>query len=176
MSDETKFWRYSVPPEKGQGWGIFLLDSTGMFAAVTDYGNYVFKWTHHGKDDFRKFVIDVSSSPDYLLEKVAPHGEVYDGQETKKHVRETILQHRRDRSLSKDEARTEWELLDEYDLSEEGNFPLWYHNTSLCDAFEMAKRTYPRSMRSFAEKLMPRLATMIREEMEREGRCCNAEA
>ncbi|ARF67055.1 hypothetical protein B7C51_19310 [Paenibacillus larvae subsp. pulvifaciens] len=45
--------RYS--PIDGEGWGIFILDETGMFAAVTDYGNCAYKWPHSGCEDFRHF-------------------------------------------------------------------------------------------------------------------------
>ncbi|MHB1418700.1 MAG: hypothetical protein ACYCX4_03810, partial [Bacillota bacterium] len=113
MSEDIQIWRYYIPSEDGlEGWGIFLLDSTGMFAAVTDYGNYAFRWAYHGEKDFRKFVIGLKNDPGYLLGKVLPNGKVYDGEETIKNIKETIIDVRRDGSWSKEQARKEWDLLD----------------------------------------------------------------
>jgi hypothetical protein len=164
--DEIKMWRCAIPSIKGQGWGIFLLDSTGMFAAVTDYGNYAFKWTHHGCDDFREFVIDLKNSPDYVLGKVS-HGKEYQGQKTNENIKNEILRARREGYLSEDQAKEEWELVgDELEYHE--GFLDWYNQTSLCDAQEMSRYDYPPDEKAFAKILLPRLAQILEKELENE--------
>lgn len=160
---EIQMWRYDLPPVNGEGWGIFLLDSTGMFAAVTDYGNYAYCWTHHGETDFRKFVIDLEKSPGYLLGKVARHAYSYDGEKSLDLIKENILELRKDGSLTKEDARKEWDLLDDYEFESECNFGQWLDKTSLGDAWEYYRESYSVSACAFAKELIPRLATVLRE-------------
>lgn len=42
------------------GWlGQVVLTSDGMFAAVTDYGNYSYAWRSYG-EDFRDFIVSIN--------------------------------------------------------------------------------------------------------------------
>jgi hypothetical protein len=167
MPEDIKIWRYCIPTEDGlSGWGIFLLDSTGMFAAVTDYGNYAFKWSNWGPGDFRKFVIGLS--PGYLLGKVAKVE--HDGEATLKSVKEYILECRRDGEWSKEEAREEWDLLAECDgLDSIPACTRWYDATKISDAGEFMSEGYDMDARMFAEKLMPRLAEALKQELEKQS-------
>lgn len=167
---EIKIWRYLIPPvDNIEGWGIFLLDSTGMFAAVTDYGNYAYKWTHHGRDDFRKFVIGLEKESDYLLGKVAPNKE-YDGEGTIKRIKKDILEHRREGAYTKDFARREWILINNNgNMDSAYGFYKWYEETAITDASEFYTEKWPTSYIAFAKKLIPRLTNAIRKELAMEG-------
>jgi hypothetical protein len=79
MSAPVVVWRYTVPAEpwrrlardpehRYSGLGYFLIDSSGMFTCVTDYGNYAYKWSDWGPRDFRSFLCGLSS--DYLCGKL----------------------------------------------------------------------------------------------------------
>jgi hypothetical protein len=168
MPEDIKIWRYQIPGEDGHcfGWGIFLLDSTGMFAAVTDYGNYASRWTHTGRDDFREFVIrDLAKSPGYLLGKVAKR--VHDGEATLNGVKEYILECRRDGEWSKEEAREEWDLLAECDgLDSIPACTRWYDSTKISDPGEFMSESYDTDAWAFAKVLMPRLAEVLKQELE----------
>lgn len=168
MSD-IKIWRYSIPPSDSiEGWGIFLIDSTGMFAAVTDYGNYAYKWTHHGEKDFRQFIVTAYKSHDYILGKLA--SEVYSGKKTVEGIKEHILEYRRDGSFTKEFARREWDLINEIeDMNSEHGFNEWYENTAINDASEFYETNWTPQAKAFAEKLMPRLAAVLREELQKEA-------
>lgn len=61
-------WQYDFPSVNGEAWGTFILRSDGYFSAVTDFGNYAHRWYHHGRDDFREFVLGVG--PDYVVSKL----------------------------------------------------------------------------------------------------------
>jgi len=137
-----------------------------MFAAVTDYGNYAFRWTAFGKEDFRLFVAGLAKSPYYLLEKVAPNGEVFDQEKTIKRIKEHILEYRWDRSYTKEFAKREWGLFTDNDFSHEYEFYEWYMETSIADAGEFAMTSYPPNCMAFATKLIPRLAAVLRQELE----------
>ncbi|MCM3396462.1 hypothetical protein M3638_01260 [Oceanobacillus profundus] len=171
--NETKFWKYYVPSVDGvEGWGIFLLDSTGMFSCVTDYGNYAFNWVNHGMDDFREFFAR-DTGFDYHVNKLYRIGceaqLEFQPDETVKLVKQSILESRWEDHMSKETARSEWDLLDEIDwtnglLSQNE----WYERTDLCDAYEFFVYDYPPRVKALRDKLFPRFAKMLREELEKE--------
>lgn len=167
---EVKFWRYYIPSVDGiEGWGVFLLDSTGMFAAVTDYGNAAYKWPLHAEEDFRRFFAK-GVSGGYLLQKLFYEHKQFDGDATLREVKEDIIERRRDGSYSRQKARKEWDLLSYYeDLDNDASFVRWYDNTSISDAGEFYKMRYPASARAFVNKLIPRLSEAIREELAKES-------
>ena len=60
MASDVKVWRYSFPSIKGEGWAIFFLDETGCFAALSDYGDWSYRWNQRGlpeKLTFRHFLL-----------------------------------------------------------------------------------------------------------------------
>lgn len=170
---EIKYWRYVVPSINGiEGWGIFLLDSTGMFSCVTDYGNYAFKWTHHGEKDFREFF--VCGSFEYYVDKlylIGSQGKLeFDPDETVKNIKQSILESRWEDHMGKETARHEWDLLDEVDwtmgvLSQHE----WYESTDLCDASEYFVYDYPPRVRALRDKLLPRFVNVLKEELKKES-------
>lgn len=167
---DVTVWRYELPPIEGEGWGSFMLDSTGMFAAVTDYGNYAYRWSHFGQRDFREFLAKASGSHEYILEKVAPsHGKEYQGKETEKAIKERILEARRNGWLTQEEAKYEWWLLEQVDLTYKDGFHEWWLETKLPDAAEYAVYDFTATEKAFAYELMPRLAEILKKELEQEN-------
>jgi hypothetical protein len=169
MKEDIKFWRYSIPPvDRIEGWGIFILDSTGMFAAVTDYGNYAYMWDHYGKRDFREFVAGLAKSPYYILEKIAI--KEYSGDKTIKRIKEDILDCRRDGSYSKEFARKEWDLIKDIgDMDNVYGFKEWYDRTHIQDTAEFYGEDWKPCAKAFATKLMPRLAEVLKAELVKEA-------
>lgn len=169
--NDIKFWRYSIPSIDGiGGWGIFLLDSTGMFSCVTDYGNYAYKWTHHGMDDFREFFI--SDSFDYYVNKLyrCNGGRLeFQPDETVKNIKQSILRSRYDDYMSGDTARNEWDLLDsvDWDMGEIACHE-WLQQSDLCDAHELFIYDYPADAKALRDRLLPRFSELIRIELEQE--------
>ncbi|MEK5058622.1 hypothetical protein BK126_03085 [Paenibacillus sp. FSL H7-0326] len=170
---DVKFWRYYIPStDEIEGWGIFLLDSTGMFAAVTDYGNYAYMWPlrNTGCNDFRDFFDHKDAY--YVLGKCAPsRGKEYQGDKTEELIRKTIVQMRRSGSFTEEEAREEWNLLDSIDFYFREGFSQWYEQTNLYDAHEYSVHGYTASEKAFADKLFPRFCEAVAAELkaEREG-------
>ena len=171
MASDVQIWRYSIPPLNGQGWGIFILDSTGMFAAVTDYGNCAFKWTHHGCNDFREFLAKVKPCRlnDYCIIKLFGSKNVFDSDETLKEIKRHILTYRYEDEYSKDFARKEWGLLEDYYDESEFGFGRWLEETSISDAYEFAVYDYSAGAKMFGSELLPRLAEVLREELQKEA-------
>jgi hypothetical protein len=168
--DEIKFYRYSIPSEgRYGGWGTFILDSTGFFAAITDFGNYAYRWDAFGKRDFREFVIQLQHSWDYVLGKVRPNGKEYDDEKTLHGIKRHILEYRRDGGYDKEFARREWNLLSENeDLNTEFNFYDWYQSTKIEEAYEFCEKSYDCDALAFSQMLMPRLAEAIKLDLQSE--------
>ncbi|MES2397913.1 MAG: hypothetical protein V4549_18015 [Bacteroidota bacterium] len=51
---------YSLRTESGGWLGQIVLTSDGMFASVTDLGNFSYAWRSYGDKDFRQFLIGLS--------------------------------------------------------------------------------------------------------------------
>lgn len=164
MTTETKHWRYSVPNRKGyEGWAILFLDSAGCFAALSDYGDWSYRWNARGfspDEDIRKFLLRCDD--DYLLRKIAPKQE-YDSEATQTSIRELILGMRREKQLDKEEARYEWDLSS--DVSTEFDFGRWMQNTDLPEAHEVYCQKYSEQAKAFLRECMPRLKEAIKNDL-----------
>lgn len=51
---------YTLTTETGAWLGQVVLTNDGMFASVTDWGNFSYSWRAFGKEDFRKFICDLN--------------------------------------------------------------------------------------------------------------------
>lgn len=54
--DTVEAKSYTLKTETGQWLGQIVITSDGMFASVTDYGNFSFAWRHTGMENFREFL------------------------------------------------------------------------------------------------------------------------
>ena len=161
-------WRYSVPSEKGEGWAILFLDSVGCVAALSDWGDWAYRWNPRGYEegdgrDFRHFIL--SCDDDYLLRKLAPTQE-WDGDATLVNVKETIIGLRRAKEWTADEARGEWELLEHCEgMHSEYNFWDWSRDTELQDTHELPVFKYSMQAQLFLARCLPRLREAIKNDL-----------
>lgn len=163
MPSEVKFWRYSIPNTNGyEGWAVLFLDNAGCFTALSDYGDWSYRWNQRGMDqpDMRYFIL--SCDDDYLLRKINPAKE-YDPEKTTAAIRELILGMRRETQLTKEEARDEWELTSSLDTEYE--FGSWMRDTNLPDASEVWCVKHSEQARAFLKHCMPRLRELIKNEL-----------
>lgn len=179
-------YEYKLRTETGRWLADIILRSDGFFAAVSDWGNYAYRWTHAGME-FRAFVAGLDRPhDDYLCSKLAKR-DFYDGEATLKRIKERIAGLRRGGSWTAERAAKEWAVLKdacstffsadsmtgvrEIDLLQ---FHRFYENTSLDDAGELACYDYPNDVRGFCREVMPALAKAIREELA-QGEATSAE-
>lgn len=176
---ETKCWEYRIPSIKGEGWGIFLLSSSGMFSAVTDFGNYVYHFGHHGVDDFRKFF--KKNHEHYLMNKLCK--EVDDEEKTIQNIESRIesqfkklktkLKNNPKDVSSEDKERYEHELQTFEALKEEWEeygFEYatinWFLNTRLDYEHEyIFKKKYQASDIRFFKELYPRFWQVLQDDL-----------
>ncbi len=162
MSATAKMWRYSLPSIQGQGWAVVIIDSTGFFSTVSDWGNYAYWWSGHGREDFREFLL--TADADYVQRKLKPQEE-YKPEATLKAIRTHILRLRRSEELEREEARDEWNLLDRQHLYTEICFSEWMHDTGLPGPWEFAVSGPSGDILAFCANVMPRLKEAIRAEL-----------
>lgn len=60
---------YTLYTEEGHWLGQVVLTSDGMFAAVTDYGNFSYTWRSYGEQEFKEFLLSLNMS--YFATKMA---------------------------------------------------------------------------------------------------------
>jgi hypothetical protein len=164
---ETRRYDLRTEGERSRWLGTFLVTHDGLVACNTDYGSYSYWWTSTGCDDIREFLVKIDT--DYLLGKFSPRRE-YNGDATEKNVRSTILRMRRERSLTKDEARKEFDRLSEHEFDSETGFAFWYKDNDLGDAWEFAVYRANPEATAFAENVWPEFVRRLREEMAAEPR------
>lgn len=145
----------------GIGWAEIHIGQKGQFMALSDYGNYGYLWTHVGGDSqtpylkrFCEFLVGVEESPHYFIGKLSTR-KVYDSKSTVEGIKQAILERRFDRSFSKERARDEWALIDEYGLSDgDGQFENWLEETQLDEAWEYHSRMPEPDVVAFVERVM----------------------
>lgn len=166
------FWRYYLPgpQQRGFEWAEIVLTSNGMFATVSDYGNYAYAWRDTGCADFRDFIVQIHA--DYLCSKISPRRE-YDGEATIANVKREILDLRRRCSIDAVLARSEWDLLDNHSkLDQREDFAFWSQETKLHDVIDVYSLTCSsrdKQAEMFCERILPRLQQAIRDEKAQES-------
>lgn len=166
-NDDVQVWRYVVKPEDPwRAWGIFLLDSSGMFTVVSDNGNYAYKWSDWGPGDFREFLAGLDLS--YLCTKLAAGRNEYQGQATLSNIREDICQRRREKGLTQKKARHEWNLAEQVDTSHGESFAAWLSETELgSDSYEYGVYDLPQRLRFFYDRVFMRLVGILKQELDK---------
>ena len=172
-----KIWDYFIPSDKHGNWGKFIIDSTGYFSCVTDYGNYAFQWTAHGDDDFREFLVSLNT--DYLLGKLSSGKTVFDERGTRQIIKERIVSMRKDGKYGLDatEARYLYDKVD--DCSTEHDFEEFFREAKdpdgddfFRDWWEMFSQCYDYDLQGFAERLWPRFVEALKAELLVTERVC----
>lgn len=172
MTTPVKMYRYVVPSDAHrEGWGIFIIDSTGYFSAVSDYGDYAYLWNAHGMADFRQFVVRLARDWDYAATKLGGYDKNhrFDTERTGKDLKRELLNMRRERALEKEDAREEWDNIHDF---QHGNLSVeqWYErSTVFSNPSEHMRYRRDSDLEAFCKKLLPRLAAVVRAELEAEG-------
>jgi hypothetical protein len=166
MRTPKKQWRYFVADPTKQSWGgVIYIDSSGVFAAFSDYGTYGYRWSNPGCDDIRDFFARARDDWDYFLRKFAPE-ERFDVDGTRAAIRERICRLRREQRLEKDDAREEWNLTGFSNEAEA--YADWFRQTHLEDPHDLARTQHSQQAVMFCKVLLPEFAKMLQAELEAE--------
>lgn len=156
--------RYEISSDRRhEGWAIIHIDSNGFLGVVSDYGNWAYHWSAFG-NDFKKFLEGLDWS--YLYGKLMQgrDAKIYDGEATLRAIQRHILERRRQRRLTAELAREEWELAKDSEIDHRfsDGFSLWFRETQLPDAHDLYETMDEPQCRAFCEKVWPRFVEALR--------------
>ena len=160
----VKHWRYFLPSENGEGYAIIFIDSTGVFSAVSDFGNYGYIWGSTGSKSIKEFLLESEEDWHYFAKKLDPK-DITDWDATKQRIAAHIQEYRREGNYDKGFATRELQLLHDSAISDEGSFYSWYQNTEISDASELMVRRLSYRVEHFVKKTMKRLCVILRKEL-----------
>jgi hypothetical protein len=156
--------------ERGFGWAIVVIGDDGYFSSVSDFGNYAYGWWHHGRESFRHFLIELTDDPGYTYRKLrGALADPYDDERTLRAVKDFILEERRSGNWTKERARKEWDLVEYYGLGTDHDFVRWADETTIDDAWEFGCTKPDAQLWAFCTRVMPKLAEVLRAELEAEA-------
>lgn len=143
-------------------WAEILIDSNGMFAAVSDYGEFIYRWGYFN-GDFRYQILRFSD--DYFLGKTRGNKQEVKVEKTVEYIKKHIIEYRRTEysRWSKNRARREWELIK--DCETEEDIDNWLNATEIQDAWEMVHYDYDEMAYRFCREILPRLRARIRKQL-----------
>lgn len=163
---EATVWRYVLPFNQRSDGGTFLLDSSGMFSAVSAYGGYAYRWSAFGTD-FRSFFARCDA--DYLYGKLhqRPRGlrGTINGDATARAIRKRAWEDFGAGAAFDYEVEllASWGDLDE-SLSWEG----WLGETKLVEPWFLSVPSIEDpECRAFCTRLVPRLQARLRLDVQR---------
>ena len=159
---DKRVWRYDLESINGSGWATVLLTGDGGLFAVSDWGNYAYRWTSHGCRDFREFLLDPLRKQDYLLSKLCERKQ-YNAERTIAAVRAALKEGVID---STDQRRAEYELIKDGLLDSEAGFLSWCGQTSICEPHDYRVEDYSPQAVSFVRETLVRLAPLLKADLE----------
>lgn len=114
---------------------FFLNEEKGVLSIVSEYGNVGYNW-NCSFEDFKSMLINADT--DYILSKIKKP--VFDLQSTVKNLKEWILETRRNKNCTKEQASEVWEMINDIDhegVEDEGYvFKFFNDNRFLIEEFE----------------------------------------
>ncbi|SHN86473.1 MULTISPECIES: hypothetical protein [Desulfitobacterium] len=157
------------------GWAVITIDENGgMFNAQSDYGNYAYSWPNHGRKSFKHFIsLDLAKDPTYFLGKVSRETH-FDYERTIKKWKREIIQIRRNKECTKEQAGEAWDFityLDDYSGSSHAIQMKVYESHELSAICEEpnyvfgVELDYPPDAKNFAKEVLPIFAEIIRQEI-----------
>lgn len=167
MAEPTKHWRYYLPYEKGEGYAIIFIDSTGVFSAVSNFGNYGYIWGNTGKRSIKEFLLESEKDWHYFAKKLDPKG-IVDWEATEKRILEHIKENRKEGNYTKEFADREVSLLWNNPLNG-WSFACWCQDTKLHDPHEFQVRRLSFQVELFVKTTMKRLCVILKKELSEEA-------
>jgi hypothetical protein len=167
MKPITRFYQVRVP--NGHEWARIWITSDGCISILSDYGNYGY-WFGSPGCEFRRFL--TRCDDDYLGRKFTQGEREFDERLTARAARDLVLSNRRDGTLTKEQARDEWDAVLGVDWCDEYSRSKWYfEETKLvdCGATEVLQYRTPMQVQMFLKVLWPLFIEQLRAELASEA-------
>lgn len=169
---DLKVWQYSIPYAAGSDWAEVMIREDGFFATVSGFGAYAYRWCAMGVDDARKFFLRIAKDPGYFATKFN-YGRVdkVDYEASVERFKRELLRLRRHNEIDRSTAQHIWDnvvelhgddwegILRDSDDEFHKHFP---------EPWEFTVMEQPSQAIDFCERIGPRLADAIRQQMQAE--------
>lgn len=155
--------------KRGRGWAEIFIGEKGQFVAHSDYGTYSYCWTAVGGDENKpyllrvmRFIASVGKSPDYFINKLSAGPLIFD-EKSFTEAKSLILELRRVGTLTKKQAREEWDSACYHQHDGEYGWTLFWQDSKLDQYGEYPGRRKPAiDATHFVERVMvPWLAPLL---------------
>lgn len=163
---ETRF--YQVRKER-LAWARIWITTDGCISIISDYGDFGY-WFGSPGCEFRRFLTGCGDS--YLMNKFSGGKEEFDRDATERAARDLVLENRRDRTLTKEGAREEWQQVCDVDWDDEYSRARWYfEETKLVDygASDVLHYRTPMHVQMFVKELWPLFIEQLKAELAAES-------
>jgi hypothetical protein len=111
--------RYIV--RAGSEWAyVYLDEANGVFTSYSSFGNYAYQWRSIGSATLKEFLSDLDFG--YFMGKTRNGYMRFDLDATIDGIKRTIIEQRRECSLTREEARAAWDDLPSVDATSADNF------------------------------------------------------
>jgi hypothetical protein len=171
MKSDKTIWQYTFQNtrETREGWAYVILRSDGFFAAVSDYGNYAYLWSSHGKRDFREFFLRMDWH--YIATKLKHGPDLVDPEDSFQAIKKFVCEMRHEHRYSKEEARERWQHIQRFASDEVWEAFLYDSETHRLfeEPWHFTKTRMRADVVAFAKQVVcTRLRDAIRAELEAE--------
>lgn len=155
--------KYDIRVSKMGGWAkITLCEEDGSVGIISDYGNWGYLWSHHGCESLKHFLLQVGKH--YASEKFTGGKKEYNHERTIKHIKQHIIEFRREGSYKKKDAREMFDALDwvenEHEIYNDGVL-----SEHIPDIYEFFSSDPDRQFDMFFDRLWVVFLDYIKEEV-----------
>lgn len=161
---DLKVWQYTLDYVNGEGWAIIILREDGFLSAVSDFGNYAYRWPNHGRSDFREFLLRAERDWDYFAKKLNPNRHL-DSEASLNKLREELLRLRRTKGISKKAAQETLYLINGYSEDWEGLVRDPEIAEVIQEPWRFAVMRLCSDVVSFCKIILPRLSEVLRKQL-----------
>jgi len=166
---------YSVRGPKHSGWAKISLDeATGCVGIISDYGNWGYWWTNHGRESLKHFLTEVDKH--YAWEKFTSRRREYNHSRTIEKMKEEIQRQLEEEIIDEDHSYNANTHLDFVEFeSEDILCQAVYDSPELTSIFgdepwELLEKDEDPQFIMFFERLWPVFIEHLKEEIENEER------
>lgn len=132
-------------------WCRVQWQENGRVVILSDYGDWSYWWGHRGSASTATFLAQLDC--DYMCHKLlGSHSQEIDTQRTYRAMQDAVLQARRDGLLTKDEAREEWDRVQDFEGGDR-SFEMWVQDSALDDAYEYKCHKLSSDWQNFWDRL-----------------------
>jgi len=153
-------------------WGQITVSEDGCLTVISDYGNYGYAWRSFGKS-FKKFLITLDGS--YLYNKLGRDvPKVFNSKETSQEIRTYIIECRRNKEISSEQAREFWDEVEEIEAMSDTHEYCSFINhwsSSILKLYGEDPSSIPcveddnYQLTAFIEKIYPEFVKVLKEEL-----------